>query len=155
MPRGRQPPPRPASKPGAQPAPKPAARPVPHLAPKPADKPVPRDTRAPGKKEEGRAAGAGGSQDFSGGLTGTAIQQELEALKGEVGSLNFGRTWQGANPPKIAGTYGLALQSVEVGNNLRTTGKVFSDGCAKVAATSARIPSMVKAHKPPAYEVKK
>lgn len=161
-----KPAPRPAAKPAASDAKKPAAgdakKPAAKDAKKPAagdaKKPAAKDAKKPAAKKDDKkpvasAASGGGAIDL--GLTGGTLQQEIEVLRGQQGSLVLASTWQDANPPKLAGEYGLALQSVEVGNNLRLAGKTLADGLAKAAKTAAGIVTLVKDHKPPTYKEKK
>lgn len=165
----RTPPPRPGTRPSPRPVEHQAARPVEHQAverrrdggpgARPGvatrTRPDQQDRRTrPEQPGRARTASGGGQQDFSGGLTGTEFQQEIEALRGEVGSLKFGKTWQQGSPPKVAGPFGPALQSVEVGNNLRLAGRAIADRLAQAADTSAKALALVKAHKPPTYGAK-
>lgn len=48
----------------------------------------------------------------------TTFQQEVDVLRGQVGSLNVISLWTGKNPPALAGVYGLALQQLEGGESL-------------------------------------
>ena len=114
-------------------------------------------TTHPKPKEPDRQAteASAGSPPGPGELSGDQAAQEIEVLRQQVGDLQFGSTWQAADPPKSSGKFGLALQGVEVGNNLRQAGRVLTDSLSRAAGTTGRIVTLVKAHKPPTYEVKK
>lgn len=141
---------RPGGAPGHKPTHAPTHRPEGHqagggaLTHKPTHPPVHRPT--------GHAAGGPPPPDLTGGtLTGTDYQKEIEALRQEVGNLAFGATWQSANPPKISGRFGIALQGVETGSSLRLAGRTLADGMGRAAGTVAKIPVLVKNHRTPNF----
>ena len=120
-------------------------------AARPAHKPTARPPHKPSGRPQAQDAAAGGG---GGDLSGSITQQEIEALRQQVGDLQFGSAWQAANPPKASGRYGIALQGVEVGNNLRVAGRNFAHKIATAAGDTMAAVTLIRNHKPPTYEVK-
>lgn len=122
------------------------------IEPPPPPEPEPGD----GHKDASAASAVGGADTINEGqLTGGDSSQEIELLREAVGDLQFGPSWQAANPPKVAGNFGVALQGVEAGNNLRLAGTKFMYGCGKLPVTSGKIVDLVNTHQTPTFEVKK
>lgn len=180
-----KPAPPPAPRPVQSPRPAPVRKPEPARPPesKPADRPRPEPKEKPGAADRGKTSTSGGRTEAKpgdkrtalkressspeataaggpaptgpGDLSGDQAAQEVQVLRQQVGDLAFGSTWQAADPPKSSGRFGIALQGVETGNNLRQAGAVLANGLGKAADTTGRIVTLVKNHKPPTYEVKK
>lgn len=81
--------------------------------------------------------------------------QEIDTLRGEIGSLMFDRIWTGPNPPKAAGTFGTALEVLFVGVVLRDGFANFNGQTTKALADSEKIVTLVKNHKTPAFTTEK
>lgn len=45
-------------------------------------------------------------------------QQEVDVLRGQIGTLGVVGLWTSKNPPKVAGIYGQLLQGLEAGESL-------------------------------------
>ena len=104
-----------------------------------------------GGHAEGHAAA-----DMPGTVAGAdaQAQQEVDALRGELGSLAFDTVWQEANPPTSSGAYGRALQAAGVGNNLRLGGRTLAAGFSSAVKTSEQTLTLVKNHKTPVFAQK-
>lgn len=50
--------------------------------------------------------------------SGDAYQQEVDFLRGQIGTLDVVGLWTSATPPKWTGVYGIALEFLEAGESL-------------------------------------
>ena len=48
----------------------------------------------------------------------TDYQQEVDFLRGQIGTLSLNSIWTAANPPKFTGAFGILLQDLEGGESL-------------------------------------
>lgn len=48
----------------------------------------------------------------------STFQQEVDVLRGQIGTLGVVGLWTSKNPPKLAGIYGQLLQGLEAGESL-------------------------------------
>lgn len=84
----------------------------------------------------------------------TNYQDEIDVLRGQVGSLTYAGVWTDENPPKFSGNYGKLLQSLYAGVSLRDAFANLNDAAASVRDSSATVLSMVKDHKTPIFKGK-
>lgn len=81
--------------------------------------------------------------------TQSTYQQEVDVLRGQIGTLGVVGLWTSKNPPKVAGIYGQLLQGLEAGESLIRAFTRLHMASEAHRANSYRILALVKS-----YEVK-
>lgn len=112
--------------------------------------------KAKGKQPKGKKQAQAASAAPSASDTGeSTYQQEIDILRGQVGTLNIVGLWTSANPPKVAGVWGRLLQGLMAGVSLRDAFASINHAAAVTRDNNAKILALVKNHKTPTFKTKK
>lgn len=79
----------------------------------------------------------------------TTAQQEVDFLRGQLGTLSESGLWTSATAPKLTGIYGLLLQDLEAGVSLIQAFRRLHEASMANRASAQKILALVKAYKPP------
>lgn len=82
---------------------------------------------------------------------GSTYQQEIDILRGQVGTLNIVGLWTSADPPKVTGVWGRLLQGLMAGVSLRDAFAELNHAAAATRDNAAKMLVLVENHKTPTF----
>ena len=83
------------------------------------------------------------------------FQQEVDVLRGQVGTLNIVGPWVSKDPPKVAGIWGQLLQGIEAGVSLRDSFANLNHAAAATRDNAAKVRALVADHRTPVFTKEK
>lgn len=124
----------------------------------PAAKPArgkPKAKAAKAKPKPSAGGMAGENRPSASEVGESTFQQEVDLLRGQVGTLDIVGLWTSANPPKLTGIWGLLLQRLDAGVSLRNAIHQIDVAAAATRDNTAHILGLVRSHKTPVFTVTK
>lgn len=94
------------------------------------------------------SAASAGSGQAAKLVLGGAFQQEVDVLRGQLGTLSYASVWTAAKAPRFTGVYGALLEGFQAGDQLIKAFAHVNHGAAALRDGNFIGLALVRAHKP-------